>query len=83
MDATSVTLIADTRNRMGETATRPMSKPKAKRCEVCKCVTSRYVRTQDAGAFVVQVWARDPRNGEVSTVNGTVIRCTEHAEAQR
>lgn len=56
-----------------------MSKPKHRRCQVCQCVTSPYVRTQNAGAFVVKVWARDPKNGEVTRDNGTVVRCTAHA----
>ncbi len=39
----------------------------------------RYVRTENAGAFSVQVWARDPDRGEVRTANGTVVRCQAHA----
>jgi hypothetical protein len=55
-----------------------MSKPKHRRCQVCACVTSRYVRTQNAGAFTVKVWARDSANGEVTRENGNVVLCAVH-----
>jgi hypothetical protein len=55
-----------------------MAKPKHKRCGICNCVTSRYSHTQDAGAFVVKIWVRDPKNGEATRENGNVIRCAEH-----
>ncbi len=57
-----------------------MSRPKHRRCQVCKTVTSRYAGTQDAGAFVVRKWVADPTAGEVLTVNGSVVRCREHAD---
>ena len=56
-----------------------MAKPKHRRCGICGCVTSRYSHTQDAGAFVVKVWTRDARNGEVTRDNGAAIRCAQHA----
>lgn len=55
-----------------------MAKPKHRRCQVCGCVTARYLRTQTQGPFVFKVWARDPVNGETSRVNGTRIYCTAH-----
>ena len=58
-----------------------MAKPKHRRCDICQCVTSRYSHTQDAGAFLVKVWTRVPRNGEVIRENGTVVRCAEHADS--
>lgn len=57
-----------------------MTKPKHQRCGICNVVTARYVRTQNAGAFVVKIWARDERNGQVTRDNGTVIRCLAHAD---
>lgn len=59
---------------------RDMSKPRHRRCGVCNVVTARYARTQNAGAFTVQIWAGDPTHGEVLTKNGTVVRCRAHAE---
>lgn len=56
-----------------------MSKPRHRRCETCRCVTSRYVRTQNAGAFSVQVWAVGPA-GEVSVGNGSRFYCAEHGQ---
>lgn len=56
-----------------------MARPKHRRCMTCGVVTSRYAGTQNAGAFVVRRWITDAVNGEVSTVNGTDIRCTTHA----
>lgn len=57
-----------------------MGKPKHRRCQVCHVVTARYAGSQNAGAFVVRRWVTDPRNGEQLTRNGTVVRCTAHAE---
>lgn len=56
-----------------------MSKPKHRRCDVCYAVTARYVRSQNAGAFTVKIWAADPVHGEALHANGTVVRCTKHA----
>lgn len=56
-----------------------MNKPKHRRCGVCNVVTARHVRTQDAGAFKVQIWKIDQNNGEVLRRNGTIIRCRQHA----
>lgn len=56
-----------------------MARKKHRRCGVCNVVTARHVRTQDAGAFKVQVWATDPANGEVLARNGTIVRCRQHA----
>lgn len=58
-----------------------MTKPRHRRCGICNVVTSRYVGTQDAGAFKVQRWVRDPVAGEVLAVNGSIVRCREHAGA--
>jgi hypothetical protein len=57
-----------------------MSKPKHRRCQVCDRVTSRYSRTQNAGAFVVKIWVRDQLNGEVTRDNGRVVLCKVCAE---
>jgi len=57
-----------------------MTKPKHRRCGICNVVTARYAGTQNAGAFVVRVWTRDPQHGEVTRLNGTVVRCRAHAE---
>jgi hypothetical protein len=59
-----------------------MAKPKHRRCGApgCGVVTSRYSHTERAGAFVLKVWVRDPTHGEVTSVNGTVVRCKAHAE---
>lgn len=59
-----------------------MSKPKHRRCDVCNVVTARYVRSQNAGAFVVHIWETDPCSGEVLTRNGTVVRCLSCAQVQ-
>ena len=58
-----------------------MARPRHRRCghPGCGVVTARYVRTQDAGSFKVQVWAGDPTHGEVLTKNGTIVRCRRHA----
>ena len=60
-----------------------MTKPKHRRCGTCNTVTARYVRTQNAGAFQVKIWAVDPQAGEVLAVNGSVVRCREHAGAAK
>ena len=57
-----------------------MGKPKHRRCGVCNVVTARYAGSQNAGSFRVRRWTADPVAGEVLTVNGTVVRCREHAE---
>jgi hypothetical protein len=58
-----------------------MARPKHRRCQVCNVVTARYVRTVQAGGVTMRIWSTDCRSGEVTTVNGTVIRCNAHAEA--
>jgi hypothetical protein len=60
-----------------------MPKPKPRRCGTCGVVTSRYARTERVGALVIKVWVRDESVGEVSTMNGTVIRCRAHADTAR
>lgn len=57
-----------------------MTKPKHRRCQVCDRVTSRYVRTQKAGAFSVVIWAGDALNGEVIRDNGNTVLCKVCAE---
>lgn len=56
-----------------------MARPKHRRCQVCNIVTSRYVGSQNAGAFLVRRWAVNPVAGEVLAVNGTVVHCAVHA----
>jgi hypothetical protein len=56
-----------------------MARPKHRRCQVCNAVTARYLRTQNAGAFVVKMWARDTVNGEVTRDNGTTVLCASCA----
>ena len=58
-----------------------MAKPKHRRCGICNVITARYVRTQDAGAFKVQIWASNPQHGETLARNGTIIRCRKHANS--
>jgi hypothetical protein len=57
-----------------------MSKPKHRRCGICNTVTARYAGTQNAGSFAVRRWVRDSAAGEVLRVNGTIVRCQEHAD---
>jgi len=53
--------------------------PKTRHCGICQAVTARYSHTQNAGAFVIKIWTRDPQHGEVTRLNGTVVRCLAHA----
>jgi hypothetical protein len=57
-----------------------MAKPKHRRCGICNTVTARYAGTQNAGAFVIKHWVKDPAAGEVLRVNGTIVRCQAHAD---
>lgn len=57
-----------------------MSRPKHRRCQVCHVVTSRYHHTENAGAFRIQKWVKDPQHGQVTRENGTIVRCLAHAD---
>ena len=61
-----------------------MAKPKHRRCEICHAVTARYVRTQNAGTFAVQIWERDAVSGEMITGFGPdrSVRCDRCAEVR-
>lgn len=56
-----------------------MSKPRHRRCPICNRVTHRYSHTENAGAFVIKVWVRDPI---AARGRGSRDFCVDHVPAE-